>query len=318
MKCKICDNDNDFIFFGKILNKYNIKYYYCSNCGFLQTEEPYWLEESYAESINITDTGILQRNISLSKIVSVLIYFLFNKNKKFLDYAGGYGIFTRLLRDIGFDFYWYDPYCKNLVSRGFEYNNEDIELMTTFETFEHFDNPMIEIEKMLTITKNIIFTTEILQDPIPKPENWWYYGLEHGQHISFYSIKTLEYIAKKYNLKFYTNNYNLHIFTNKNFLIENLSLLVNDNHIKNPRLFILKNIIKYTLGKIKINDLIKNLSEFNIRYNFSLIKKNKNINDLVNWIFKNHNILFDIFVKSQVESKIFNDMLLLKNKITNC
>jgi hypothetical protein len=29
--------------------------------AFLQNEEPYWLEEAYSESINISDTGYLQR-----------------------------------------------------------------------------------------------------------------------------------------------------------------------------------------------------------------------------------------------------------------
>jgi hypothetical protein len=91
-----------------ILNKYDIKYYHCVNCGFLQTEESYWLNEAYDESINISDTGIMSRNIHLSKITTLILYFFFDKNNKFLDFAGGYGIFTRLMRDIGFDFYWSD------------------------------------------------------------------------------------------------------------------------------------------------------------------------------------------------------------------
>ncbi len=44
----------------------------------------------------------------------------------FLDYAGGYGVFTRLMRDIGFDFYWHDPYTQNLFANGFE---KDIKLI---------------------------------------------------------------------------------------------------------------------------------------------------------------------------------------------
>ena len=123
MNCKICNKKSNYIFNAKILNKYNIEYYHCPNCGFLQTEEPFWLEEAYKESINISDTGIMVRNLYLSKITTLIIYFLFDKNKKFLDYAGGYGIFVRLMRDIGFDFYWYDKYSENLLARGFEYKN---------------------------------------------------------------------------------------------------------------------------------------------------------------------------------------------------
>ena len=67
MKCKICTQTTKQIFTAKILNKYDIKYYHCEYCGFLQTEEPYWLDEAYKDPITLTDTGYLQRNILLSK-----------------------------------------------------------------------------------------------------------------------------------------------------------------------------------------------------------------------------------------------------------
>ena len=57
------------------------------------------------------------------------------------NYAGGYGIFTRMMRDIGFDFYWLDKYADNLLTNGFEYNkkiHKKIEAITSFESFEHF------------------------------------------------------------------------------------------------------------------------------------------------------------------------------------
>ena len=81
--------------------------------------------------------------------------------------------------------------------------------------FEHFIDPLEELEKMLLISKNILLTTILLPDPVPEIKNWWYYGTEHGQHISFYSKKTLEFLAKKYNLNLYTNGINLHLLTDK-------------------------------------------------------------------------------------------------------
>jgi len=214
MKCKICNNENKIIFNGTILNKYNIEYFHCSNCGFLQTEEPYWLDEAYSESINISYTGYMQRNLNLSKKLTVLLSLFFNKQGKYLDYAGGYGVFVRMMRDIGFDFYWDDKFTTNLFAKGFESKNEKYEAVTTFESFEHFVDPMNEIENLLKISKNIILSTGVLPSEIPKPENWWYYGLEHGQHISFYSEKTFEYIAKKYNLN-YINLDGLHVLAEK-------------------------------------------------------------------------------------------------------
>ena len=105
MICKICAKSTIKTFEAKILSKYDISYFQCTECGFLQTEEPYWLVEAYDSSISLSDTGIMSRNFFLAKVASTLIYYLFDKKSKFVDYAGGYGIFTRLMRDIGFDFF---------------------------------------------------------------------------------------------------------------------------------------------------------------------------------------------------------------------
>jgi hypothetical protein len=222
MKCKICNYKARNIFSAKILNKYNVKYYYCDYCGFLQTEEPYWLKEAHSDPISIIDTGIMARNIDSSKITAVILFFLFNKYGKFLDFAGGYGFLTRLMRDIGFDFYWHDPYSPNLVARGFESKGNSLkyELITSFETFEHFAEPVKEIESMIQFSDNILFSTELLPSTLPKPEAWWYYALESGQHISIYSYKTLRYIAQKYNMNISSNERNIHILT-KNKKINN-------------------------------------------------------------------------------------------------
>jgi hypothetical protein len=131
-----------------------------------------------------------------------------------------------MMRDIGFDFYWYDLYAQNLVAKGFEYSDslKNIELITSLECFEHFVKPRDEIEKLLSISKNILFTTQLLPNPVPNPNNWWYYCLQTGQHISFYSKKTLNFIASTYGLSVYTWGGN-HLLTEKkvsNFLFNKI------------------------------------------------------------------------------------------------
>ena len=81
MKCRVCNQDSSVIFNAVILKKYDIKYYNCSYCGFLQTEEPYWIKEAYAESINLSDTGIMYRNLFLSSISSSILYCFFDRKK---------------------------------------------------------------------------------------------------------------------------------------------------------------------------------------------------------------------------------------------
>lgn len=73
---------------------------------------------------------------------------------------------------------------------------------------------MEEIKKISNISKNIIFSTTLLPDPIPNPSNWWYYGLNHGQHISFYSRRTLQHIANVLGLSLYSDGTKLHLMTN--------------------------------------------------------------------------------------------------------
>jgi hypothetical protein len=216
MICKICGHPAQKTFEAILLRKHAVSYYLCTRCGFLHTEEPYWLEEAYSNSIALSDTGIMMRNLFSAKIASLLIYFGFNRNAKYVDIAGGYGILTRLMRDIGFDFYWHDPYSTNLVARGFDFIPQDnIEMVTAFEAFEHFADPLNEMEKMVTISPNIFFSTVLLPEPVPKPDDWSYYVLEHGQHISFFTLQALEVIAKRFGLNLLSNGVNLHLFTEK-------------------------------------------------------------------------------------------------------
>jgi len=227
MKCKICAAQTPKVFSARVMNKYDVEYFRCNNCEYLFTENPYWLDEAYERASNISDTGIISRNQHFTILLSPVIYFLFNKEKKYMDYAGGYGLFTRMMRDIGFDFYWHDPYCENLFTTGFEINikkESNFELITAFEVFEHLIDPVDELKKMLQLNNTIVFSTEILPKSVPKPDEWWYYAFEHGQHISFYSLQTLKFLAEKFGLNLYTSA-DLFIMTKRNLNATKLKLI---------------------------------------------------------------------------------------------
>ena len=240
MNCKICNGPTKKFDNGFILNKYYIDYFQCEKCGFVQTESPYWLKESYSDAISVSDTGVMSRNIIFSKLATIMMSLCVNTKRDFLDYGGGYGIFTRIMRDNGFNFYWYNKYAINLVARGFEGSISDkrYEAVTSFENFEHFENPIEEIEKIFSLTDFVLFSTELITVPAPSTNNWWYYCLEHGQHISIFSNKTLEYIAKKYGYNLISNGRNLHIFSKKKL---------------NNRIFLLEKIIR----KLKLENFFK-------------------------------------------------------------
>ncbi|MEE9372687.1 MAG: class I SAM-dependent methyltransferase [Saprospiraceae bacterium] len=227
MKCNICNGHIDTLFEATVLNKYNVSYYKCKSCSFIQTEKPYWLEEAYTRPISELDLGYLQRNIYNAELLDEIISKNFNTNSKFIDFGGGYGMLVRLMRNRGFDFYRYDTYCDNLFSQFFDVDHESnhigFELLTSFEVFEHLENPMCEIEKMFEFAPSVLFSTELV--PFGKTEsrgihtnllkNWWYFSLETGQHIALYSLETLKCIAQHYDKNLYTNGHNLHLFSDK-------------------------------------------------------------------------------------------------------
>lgn len=217
--CPICNSNGRKIFVGEgILKKYDIQYFQCPNCSLVYTEEPYWLEEAYSDSITCVDTGIMTRNMDMALVTNLIVSKFFNTNSKYLDYGGGYGIFTRMMRDLGYEWLWQDKFSPNLLARGFEYTNDSpIELITAFELFEHFADPMREIENLLSISNSVLFSTLIYdkEDKYKKFDEWWYYVPATGQHISFYSSNTLKYVAERFHVNYYQINDELHLFTDK-------------------------------------------------------------------------------------------------------
>ncbi len=218
MISKITGGKTVELFTATTLNKYEVTYFKCLDTGFIQTEEPYWLEEAYSSAITKLDIGLLHRNELLRDITTKILTHHFNPDGIFLDYAGGYGVFTRMMRDQGFDFYHIDPYCKNIFSENFEFSenhHSKIELATAFEVFEHLVNPLEEIGKILEYSDNILFTTELQPDGLHTVDDWWYFIPETGQHISLYNKNALQYLATKLGCNFYTDGSKTHLFTKK-------------------------------------------------------------------------------------------------------
>jgi 2-polyprenyl-3-methyl-5-hydroxy-6-metoxy-1,4-benzoquinol methylase len=210
--CKICNHLSQKFDAAKILGKYDVNYHRCSACGFVQTDEPHWLEEAYSKAITCLDTGIVQRNI---KDANCLLFFMkFIQSGICMDFGGGVGMLTRIMRDYGFDFYHYDKYAENIYARGFEADmSKKYTLVTSFENFEHYVNPSEEIDNLLNMTNILFFSTDIIASNPPLIKDWWYYVPVTGQHISFYSLETLKFIAKKHECQLLTNGNNLHILS---------------------------------------------------------------------------------------------------------
>lgn len=69
MDCRVCHRPLGTSFSeGRILER-NVEYFECAECGYVQTEEPTWLDEAYSSPINLSDTGIMARNSSVRLLI---------------------------------------------------------------------------------------------------------------------------------------------------------------------------------------------------------------------------------------------------------
>jgi hypothetical protein len=212
-KCRVCSSERiSKVFTGNVLKNIKVDYFECEDCEYLQTEEPHWLLKAYETPINIFDTGVMVR--SKENLRSVIATLILTGNKKgiVLDDAGGYGILVRMLRDFGVSAYWNDPYCENLVSRGFEFSGGKVDLLTAFEVFEHLTNPLDKLKEYCSKSPSVLISTLLLDQKTPPLDKWWYYGLEHGQHIGFFREKTLRVMADKCGKRLVTDGRSLHLF----------------------------------------------------------------------------------------------------------
>lgn len=208
------------MFSAFVLSKYEAHFEMCELCGFLRVRNPSWLEEAYSEPIAQADTGLVKRNIATARRLSTILYWVLDERGKArcLDFAGGYGLLTRLMRDNGFNFYWTDRYSSNLLASGFEYEpgTGTCRIVTAMEVLEHLANPSDLVEQAFEIygADYLVFSTALYKDRPPLPDKWWYYALSTGQHISFFRKSSLIALAAKHGL-YCLSVGDLHLFSRK-------------------------------------------------------------------------------------------------------
>jgi len=197
--CKICDSPCRLFGNAVVLRKHDVRYFRCTACGFIQTEQPYWLEEAYSSAIARQDVGAMQRNLVNREVTSAVLTLLFPKVSQALDFGAGHGVFVRLMRDRGFDFYWSDLHASNDYARGFEYQEGGrYDFLTAFEVLEHLEDPVPELSKLMALSSAVLVSTTLVPPGTSRVSDWWYFVPSTGQHISFYTPEALQVLAKRF------------------------------------------------------------------------------------------------------------------------
>jgi hypothetical protein len=175
------------------------------------------------------DLGGVSRPTLNSVLTKAVVNWFFDAGGRFLDYGGGYGVFTRWMRDEGYNFFHYDHHCPNLFAGGYEADiagTVRYELVTAFEVFEHMPEPAKTLSHLLSISDSILFSTEVLPVPAPPITDWWYYGPEHGQHIAFFTQTALQQLAGRVGANYYTNAGSIHLISRRHISEKSLRLVL--------------------------------------------------------------------------------------------
>jgi tetratricopeptide (TPR) repeat protein len=173
-----------------------IAYYLCDQCGFCFAPEfTSWTIEDFEqriyndEYIKVDPDYILVR----PKNNAGMLGEMFGAAKiSHLDYGGGSGLLSEMLRMKGWNSQTYDPFFnRNLRVEDLE----QFDLVTAFEVFEHVPNInalFADLQKVLKPDGILLFSTLLSDGHIRRGQRltWWYASPRNG-HISLFSSASL-------------------------------------------------------------------------------------------------------------------------------
>jgi hypothetical protein len=203
-QCRLCGAAVRAAFSLQVLGRHQVAYLLCSDCGSLQTEPAWWLEEAYAAHLARLDTGAAQRvltNLAASYIVSRILGL-----RNVLDFGGGDGLLCRLLRDHRINCFVTDKYAPATYALGFTQPDfRQPGLLLAFEVVEHFENPRVDLELLFQQQPQAILASTTLYSG--QGPDWWYLTPETGQHLFFYSRAALERVAHAHGYRLVIRGY---------------------------------------------------------------------------------------------------------------
>lgn len=196
-----------------------VDYYLCDDCHFCFAPElASWTLEDFERNIYNHEYAQVDPDYSDARprANAGTVLGLFDEVSlqiRHLDYGGGNGLLSSLLFERGWDSISYDPF----VNRDVEpHELGTFDLITAFEVFEHVPDVnrlAAELGLLLRADGFILFSTLLSDENITRGQRltWWYAAPRNG-HISLFSRRSLETLARKNGFAFGSESNDLHAF----------------------------------------------------------------------------------------------------------
>jgi hypothetical protein len=211
IECRICGTVPTELFEVQILRKYQEMLYECSECSCAFFSQPTWLDEAYSKAISDLDTGLLERSVDISNVLTPFLFFSRFRKASVLDFGGGIGVLARMMRDRGFRTSSHDPLAESVFSIPVQQNGHS-PVITMIEVLEHLTDPMRTLRE-LSSQSSLIFISTLAQPSRGITPDWWYLLPDTGQHIFFPSSKSFDLIAQQLGWRYFGNGKNLHVLS---------------------------------------------------------------------------------------------------------
>ena len=212
VNCPVCGSPSNSESTYEVLGSYLARLQICTTCRFHFVEDPQWLHGSFSQNLNRFDVGSADRSL----IVAGFVRSMFSRRRaskvKVLDFGGGDGLATRTLRDVGIDCRWEDPYCQPVFAVGPDQSEiSHFDLVFMGEVALHLTNPLEMIRALMARSDRLLMTAVVPPDKIGT--DWWYLMPQTGQHVAFYPVETLRWIAKDLSMHLLTDGRFFHQFS---------------------------------------------------------------------------------------------------------
>jgi hypothetical protein len=211
--CPICRALANSAFSVCIRNERNVPLFQCTRCSFYFFAEPDWLAQSFSEELNELDLGSVARSHFVADFVTA-VFPLRKSGYTALDWGGGDGLLTRLLRERGINCVWQDPFVKpRFVGAAIYEPSSRVDVTVVSEVFLHLTNPVSVLRLLLSQSELVIMTAVV--PPKDMTAQWWYLMPETGQHVSFYPLPALEALATQTSSRLYSDGRFFHVFSRR-------------------------------------------------------------------------------------------------------